>query len=221
MRIAVVALGIVALATTEGAAQAKQTAPSGSAVQQVDDADSLGSWRASKLIGTDVKDAAGQGIGKIEDVILEPGGRSPMVVMSFGGFLGLGEKLFAVPWSAMRLVRDDRDNVVVMLDNVKKETLEKAPSFPRDRWPDARDRRWGAESSRYWSDTSITSAVKTRLVREEKGALTKVDVDTEKGVVHLTGTVTNDAMKRRATDLARTVDGVRDVKNDLRVQSGG
>jgi hypothetical protein len=217
-----VAVAALAVFGTDSVAQTKpQSQPAGTNLKQVEDAANLGRWRGSKLIGTEVKDAAGKSIGKIEDIIVEPGGRIPMAVLSFGGFLGMGEKLYAVPWSAMRIEQDDRHNVVVMLDNVKKETLENAPSFARDRWPDARDRRWGEESRRYWSDSSITAAVKTRLGRERAGTLTKVDVDTDKGVVHLKGTVPSDQMKQRAAELARAVDGVRDVRNELKVESGG
>ena len=219
----VAAVASVAVLGTGAVAQTKaqKNQPAGTSLKQVQDTENLGRWRGSKLIGTEVKDAAGKTIGKIEDLIVEPGGRIPMAVLSFGGFLGMGEKLYAVPWSAMRVERGDRDNVVVMLDNVKKETLENAPSFSRDRWPDARDRRWGDDSRRYWSDSSITASVKSRLARERAGTLTKVDVDTEKGVVHLKGTVPSDDMKRRAAELARDVDGVRDVRNELKVESGG
>jgi sporulation protein YlmC with PRC-barrel domain len=219
----VIALGVLAAAATGAPAQTAQqpSRSTGSTLRPVEDAESLGRWRASQLIGTEVKDAAGQGVGKIEDIIVEPSGRIPMMVLSFGGFLGMGEKLFAVPWSAMRIERDDRDSPVVMLDQVRKETLANAPGFTRDRWPDPRDRRWGEESQRYWSDSSITAAIKTRLARERAGSLTDVDVDTDKGVVRLSGTVPNDSARRRAAELARAVEGVRDVRNDLRVQSGG
>ncbi|HWC05051.1 MAG TPA: BON domain-containing protein [Methylomirabilota bacterium] len=217
-----VALGTVAVASTDVLAQTTPPPPrTQGTVQQVEDPKNLGRWRGSKLIGTEVKDAAGKGIGKIEDIIIEPNGRVPMAVMSFGGFLGVGERLYAVPWSAMRIEGDDRDNLVVMLDNVKKETLEKAPSFARDRWPDARDRKWGDESRSYWSDASITASVKTRLAREKAGTLTKVDVDTSKGVVHLTGAVPSSELKKRASEVARSIEGVREVRNDLKVQSGG
>ncbi len=220
----VVALAAVAITATGAPAQTTPSPAKGSNgtnLQRVQDARQLGHWRGSKLIGSEVKDAAGKSIGKIEDLIVDPGGRVPMAVLSFGGFLGVGDKLYAVPWRAMRVERDDRDNLVVMLDNVSKETLDKAPSFARERWPDAKDRTWGEESRKFWSDASITASVKTRLAREHAGTLTKVDVDTEQGVVRLTGTVPSDQMKQRAGQLARGVEGVRQVRNDLKVAAGG
>jgi hyperosmotically inducible protein len=67
-------------------------------------------------------------------------------------------------------------------------------------------------------DASITASVKSKLAAEKVATLTKVDVDTNKGTVYLTGNVENAAMKARATDLARQVVGVREVVNNLKVQ---
>ena len=94
----------------------------------------------------------------------------------------------------------------IMLD-VTKETLERAPSFARDRWPDTRDQQWSRDTQKYWSDTTITTAVKSRLAKEKAATLTKVDVDTRQGVVELNGSVDSSATKQRAGDLAQQVDG--------------
>jgi hyperosmotically inducible protein len=67
-------------------------------------------------------------------------------------------------------------------------------------------------------DASITASVKSKLAAEKVATLTKVDVDTNKGTVYLTGNVENAAVKARATDLARQVAGVRAVVNNLQVQ---
>src|SRR5262245_44148204 len=67
-------------------------------------------------------------------------------------------------------------------------------------------------------DASITTAVKAKLAAEKVSTLTKIDVDTSRGVVTLNGNVDTAAMKTRAGDLARQVNGVRDVVNQLRVQ---
>ncbi len=74
---------------------------------------------------------------------------------------------------------------------------------------------------KHWGDASITTAVKARLAREKASTLTKVDVDTRQGVVRLSGTVDNDRMRQRASELTRQVAGVRAVRNDLKVQPGG
>jgi osmotically-inducible protein OsmY len=67
-------------------------------------------------------------------------------------------------------------------------------------------------------DAQITTAVKTKLAGEKMATLTKVDVDTNKGTVYLTGNVESAAVKARATELARSVSGVREVVNNLQVQ---
>jgi hyperosmotically inducible protein len=67
-------------------------------------------------------------------------------------------------------------------------------------------------------DASITASVKTKLAAEKPATLTKVDVDTNKGTVYLTGNVENAAVKARATELAQQVAGVREVVNNLKIQ---
>jgi osmotically-inducible protein OsmY len=67
-------------------------------------------------------------------------------------------------------------------------------------------------------DAKITAAVKTKLAAEKPATLTKVDVDTNKGTVYLTGNVENATIKARATQLAREVSGVREVVNNLSIQ---
>jgi osmotically-inducible protein OsmY len=67
-------------------------------------------------------------------------------------------------------------------------------------------------------DAAITAQVKTKLAAEKVATLTKVDVDTNKGTVYLTGNVENATVKARATEIARAVSGVRDVVNNLTVQ---
>jgi hyperosmotically inducible periplasmic protein len=63
-------------------------------------------------------------------------------------------------------------------------------------------------------------AVKSKLAKEKAGTLTKINVDTRQGVVELNGTVDSAAMKQRATEVSRQVDGVRRVVNNLKVQGG-
>ena len=171
-------------------------------------------FRASSVIGSSVKDYAGKDAGKIEDLLLDHDGDAEYAIVSFGGFLGVGDKLFAVPWSAVVV---DRDNRVVHID-VKKEALERTPSFSRDKWPEPNDREWGRDVKKAWSDASITASVKTKLAGVSPATLLKVDVDTQQGIVQLNGTVDTERTKQRAADLAREVDGVRRVVNNLKVQ---
>lgn len=69
-------------------------------------------------------------------------------------------------------------------------------------------------------DAAITTTVKTKLAAEKAVTLTRVGVETEKGVVYLTGVVDSEALKERAGEIARKVGGVREVVNNVRVQAG-
>jgi osmotically-inducible protein OsmY len=67
-------------------------------------------------------------------------------------------------------------------------------------------------------DATITTMVKEKLAAEKLSTLTKVDVDTNKGTVYLTGNVENQDLKTKATNIAWQVSGVREVVNNLKVQ---
>ena len=68
-------------------------------------------------------------------------------------------------------------------------------------------------------DAAITAAVKTKLVGDRTASLVDIDVDTVDGTVHLNGSAPNGAAKQRAASLARQVDGVVAVENNLQTQS--
>ncbi len=108
---------------------------------------------ASTLNGDKVVNKAGEDVGTIDEIMIDtPTGRVAYAVLSFGGFLGMGDKLFAIPWSRLSL---DEGRKVFVLD-VDRATLEKAPGFDKDNWPDMADRAWGNRiytyygSSPYW-----------------------------------------------------------------------
>jgi sporulation protein YlmC with PRC-barrel domain len=91
---------------------------------------------ARSLIGDKAIDASGQDIGKLEELMIDViTGRIAYAVLSFGGFLGIGDKLFAIPWSAIA-VDEARKCLVV---NVSREVLERAPGFDKQNWPDLSD----------------------------------------------------------------------------------
>src|SRR5688500_16920863 len=102
---------------------------------------------ATTLLDDDVINPAGEKLGYIKEIMLDTEtGRVAYAVLSFGGFLGLGDKLFAIPWGAMRLHPTDHAFVL----NVSKETLKNAPGFDKDHWPDFADRAWGATIHDYY-----------------------------------------------------------------------
>jgi sporulation protein YlmC with PRC-barrel domain len=94
---------------------------------------------ASTITGDGVVNRAEENLGKIEDLVVDiDSGRIAYAVLSFGGFLGMGDKLFALPWNSLEL---DSANRRFILD-VPKETLESAPGFDKDQWPNMADRTW-------------------------------------------------------------------------------
>jgi sporulation protein YlmC with PRC-barrel domain len=118
---------------------------------------------ASTLAGDAVRNSAGDDLGNVDEIMIDiPSGKVAYAVLSFGGVLGMGNKLFAVPWSALTV---DEDEKCFILD-VDKETLESAPGFDKDNWPDMANNTWGSEvfrhygASPYWEDEY--EEVKTR-----------------------------------------------------------
>jgi len=96
---------------------------------------------ASTLSGDPVRNTAGEDLGKIEAIMVDVEyGRIAYAVISFGGFLGMGNKLFAVPWSALKVNEADHEFIL----NVDKQVLENAPGFDKDNWPDMADPDWSA-----------------------------------------------------------------------------
>jgi len=84
---------------------------------------------ASTLMGDSVVNREGDDLGGLEELMIDLiGGRIAYAVLSFGGFLGLGEKLFAIPWDALAL---DQEEERLILD-VDEEMLEDAPGFDKD-----------------------------------------------------------------------------------------
>ena|ERR1700679_2563430 len=103
---------------------------------------------ASKLIGESVINQQNEDLGNIRELVIDAqSGRLAYAVLSFGGFLGMGTKLFAMPWGAFEF--SATKNKLVL--NVDKEKLKSAPGFEKDaKWPDFSDRAWGESVYSYY-----------------------------------------------------------------------
>lgn len=102
---------------------------------------------SSSIVGTNVQNSAREDLGEIKDLMIDlSGGRIAYAVLSFGGFLGMGDKLFAIPWEAFQVVQEEE----VLILNVAKEKLEQAPGFDKDNWPDMADVTWGKSIHSYY-----------------------------------------------------------------------
>jgi sporulation protein YlmC with PRC-barrel domain len=106
-----------------------------------------GMLRSSKCIGAKVVNPEGETLGRIEDLVIDPyENQVAAAVVSFGGFLGIGEKLVPIPLSALSYdTREQR-----FLINVDKETLRNGPAFRHDAWPALMDRVWAADLYSYY-----------------------------------------------------------------------
>ena len=102
---------------------------------------------ANTLVGNDVYNHRAEDLGDIKEIMLDMRtGRVGYAVLSCGGFLGMGEKLFAVPWNALTL---DTKNKRFVLD-VEKNRLKGAPGFNKDKWPDMADQSWARDIHAYY-----------------------------------------------------------------------
>ncbi|MEC5387869.1 PRC-barrel domain-containing protein [Uliginosibacterium sp. H3] len=102
---------------------------------------------ADTLEGDEVFSISGDKLGKVQNIMLDvPTGRIAYAVLSSGGFLGVGDKLFAIPWSALTL---DADRKCFVLD-AEKEQLEAAPGFDKDHWPAMADLSWATSIHNYY-----------------------------------------------------------------------
>jgi sporulation protein YlmC with PRC-barrel domain len=101
---------------------------------------------ASSLIGNKVHNPEGENLGEIKDVMVNiSNGRIEYMIIEFGGFLGIGEKFFAVPFYVLTL---DTDRHAFIL-NQKREVLENAPGFDKDHWPETNSHAMEGTYS-YW-----------------------------------------------------------------------
>jgi sporulation protein YlmC with PRC-barrel domain len=110
---------------------------------------------AETLVGNDVCNQKGEDLGDIKEIMLDMhNGKVGYAVLSFGGFLGMGEKLFAVPWDALTL--DTKNKRFVL--NVEKDRLKDAPGFDKDHWPNMADRTWAKQIHSYYGTTPYSDA---------------------------------------------------------------
>ncbi len=103
---------------------------------------------ANTLIGDHVHNAQDEHLGDIKEIMLDTRtGQVAYAVVAHGGVFTIGEKLFAVPWSALRL---DTVNHRFVLD-VPKERFENAPGFDSDDWPNMADPSWNDRINSFYS----------------------------------------------------------------------
>lgn len=102
---------------------------------------------ASSLMGNVVRNLEGDTLAKIKELMVDlDDGRVTYAVLSFDGFLGINEKLVAVPWDALTLDLEAHEFIL----DIEKEKLEGAPGFDKDSWPQMADRQWAQKIYEYY-----------------------------------------------------------------------
>ena len=97
--------------------------------------------------GDSVVNAQGEDLGHVEDLMINPAsGKVEYAVLSFGGFMGLGDKYFAVPFTRFGVDREHHRMVL----NVDKDRLKEAPGFDKDNWPDFADTEFTSSVNSYY-----------------------------------------------------------------------
>ncbi len=96
---------------------------------------------ANTLIGNDVYNKDGEDLGDVKEIMTDmASGKVAYAVLSFGGVLGMGDKLFAVPWPALKLDTAHKRFTL----NVPNDVLKGAPGFNQDHWPSMSDKTWAS-----------------------------------------------------------------------------
>jgi hypothetical protein len=114
---------------------------------------------ADTLLGNDVYNGACENLGSIKEFMIDmPSGRIAYAVLSFGGFLGMGDRLFAVPWQALKL---DTANKRFTL-NVSKDKLKSAPGFDKDHWPSMADPTWATDVHTFYGVSRVYDSQASR-----------------------------------------------------------
>lgn len=103
---------------------------------------------AGTLTGDRVVNLKGEDLGKVEELMIDTDeGQVSYAVVSYGGLLGFGNKLFAIPWGLLSV---DTENRCFIL-NADREIFENAPGFDKDNWPQMTSRDWISNIYRYYN----------------------------------------------------------------------
>jgi sporulation protein YlmC with PRC-barrel domain len=148
-------------------------------------------WLAGELIGMKVASQQGDSLGKIEDVVVHPGGDTSYAVLSFGGWLGMGDKLFAMPWTVLRSVERDtakEDSERSLVLPLTKEQLKTAPGFDKKSWPIMANADWTTDIDAFYQGSAnpntrkpIAASARTSVITWKVSDLKGTKVETPTG----------------------------------------
>ena len=103
--------------------------------------------RVSQLTGMNIQNSQGKSLGEINDLVVDANsGKIRYAAVTYGGFLGIGNKMFAVPFEAFKWQRDPNDvKETVLVLNITQQQLEGAVGFDESHWPDFADQKFTSE----------------------------------------------------------------------------
>lgn len=137
----------------------------------------LRSNKASGLLGMEVKNEQDEKLGEIKDLVLDiQTGKLSYAVMAVGGFLGLGEKLLAVPADAFKV--SDQDGHLLL--NADKAKIEAAPGFAATNWPPLDDPN--LESRTFWLGSEATGAPARTETDRNRGVKIEAETDSDRKI---------------------------------------
>lgn len=108
--------------------------------------DRFGTLRATELTGIDVRDSSGESVGEIEDVLFGSEGQPGYAIVTYGGFLGLGEEQVALPMDQLKIAPDQS----VVYASLTKAQIEDAPTFERGQFDWVQDSTWRDSNDSYF-----------------------------------------------------------------------
>jgi sporulation protein YlmC with PRC-barrel domain len=114
----------VVAASLAGTAVLAQGTPQAVGLVSVDVHTLATGYRSSKLVGSTVVNEANETVGKIDDLIVTPNEKVPFAILSVGGFLGVGSRLVAVPFTSLKIANDR-----MVLAGATKDALKSLPEF--------------------------------------------------------------------------------------------
>lgn len=127
--------------------------------------------RASKLIGMNIENPQGQSLGEINDLVINTStGEVRYAAVTYGGFLGVGNKMFAVPFEAFNIKQKADSQEPVLMLNVTQKHLEGATGFDKDHWPNFADDSYLADLNKRY-DVKQKRANKNEKLRSKTGKL--------------------------------------------------
>lgn len=120
-------------------------------VGQLDEATSGSNIRVSQLIGMGIQNQKGKSIGSVNDIVINAkSGKVRYAAVSYGGFMGLGDKLFAVPWQAFKYQKGEKEAEHKLVLNATEQQLKSATGFDQDNWPNFADHSFTSQLDRHY-----------------------------------------------------------------------